>query len=61
MKKQKATRLNTGLWFEHPIAVDTKQPETGNCGQRQGLCGVGMGQSGAVCEHGAMGDEGAAQ
>lgn len=23
MKKKNAIRLNTGLWFGHPIAVDT--------------------------------------
>lgn len=61
MKKKNAVRLNTGLWFGHPIAVDTEEPETGICGQKQGLRGVGMGQSGAVCEHGGMGDEGIAQ
>lgn len=43
MRKKNAIGLNTGLWFGHPIAVDTDEPETGNCAQKQGLRGVGRG------------------
>lgn len=60
-RKKNAIRLNTGLWFGHPIAVDTDEPETGNCGRSRHCVGWGGGQSGAVCERGGMGDEGTAQ